>query len=392
MPRSRILILVALLALAALASACSKKAERLVGNEILARGPDGFGTTTREVSPIDRDTYLATGTTDRGTTLLAGVSGAFEAQTLIKIGTWVLPDTNDVTMVVDSIRLELPFDPKMSIPDFDLELGLAASPWDTTTVAWPGPGMGTVLASANVLDAIGDFALEIGGGSFGLVRSWATNPASLNGFVIRRASLSGVAAFRAGAGRIRIVYHNGTSTRLIADTPFQTDLFIHSPLTPAPSGADTTLILGGLYQPVVAFHAPIDSFTPGFSINEARIVFRVRSDSPTFPDSILVTVEARRIQNPWTEGTADTTGLGVSTTILDRVVGYQVRDVSDTLLIVPLPAALVRDWSSGALANEGIVLRIGESYRAPEIWLYSRESSQPPEFRISTTSPPPGRF
>ena len=82
----------------------------------------------------------------------------------------------------------------------------------------------------------------------------------------------------------------------------------------------------------------------------------------------------------------------MSTTILDRVVGYQVRDVSDTLLIVPLPAALVRDWSSGFLANEGIVLRIGESFRAPEIWLYSRESSKPPEFRISTTSPPPGRF
>jgi len=391
-PRSRILNLGLALALTVLAPACSKKAEKLVGNEIVARGTDGLGTTAREVSPVDRDTYLATGTTDRGTTLLAGVSGTFEAQALIKIGTWVLPDPNDLTVVVDSIRLELPFDGKMSIPDIDLELRLAASPWDTTTVAWPGPGLGTALASANAVDAIGDFALEIGGGSFGLVQSWATDPTSLNGFVVRIASGVGVAAFRAGTGRIRIVYHSATSTRSVADTPFQTDLFIHSPLTPAPTGADTTLILGGLYAPVVAFHAPIDSFTPGFSINEARIVFRVRGDSPTFPDSILVNVEARRVQNSWTEGTADTAGLGVSTTILDRVVGYQVRDVSDTLLIVPLPAALVRDWSSGVLANEGIVLRIGESFRAPEIWLYSRESSKPPEFRISTTSPPPGRF
>ncbi|HKQ18479.1 MAG TPA: hypothetical protein VJW75_01910, partial [Candidatus Eisenbacteria bacterium] len=293
MPRSRILNIGLVLALVALAPACSKKAERLVGNEILARGPDGFGTTAREVSPIDRDTYLATGTTDRGTTLLAGASGTFEAQALIKIGTWVLPDTNDVTVVVDSIRLELPFDGKMSIPDIDLELRLAASPWDTTTVAWPGPGLGTALASANAVDAIGDFALEIGGGSFDLVQSWATNPASLNGFVVRIASGVGVAAFRAGTGRIRIVYHSATSTRSTADTPFQADLFIHSPLTPAPTGADTTLILGGLYAPVVAFHAPIDSFTPGFSINEARIVFRVRGDSPTFPDSIVVNVEAR---------------------------------------------------------------------------------------------------
>jgi hypothetical protein len=122
------------------------------------------------------------------------------------------------------------------------------------------------------------------------------------------------------------------------------------------------------------------------------VVFRVRSDSPTFPDSITVTIEARRIQSSWSEGAVDTAGLNISTVTLDRVVGYQVRDVSDTLLVVPLPASLVRDWSSGVLANDGVVLRINESFRAPEIWLYSRESTRPPEFRISTTSPPPGRF
>jgi hypothetical protein len=122
------------------------------------------------------------------------------------------------------------------------------------------------------------------------------------------------------------------------------------------------------------------------------VVFRVRSDGPTFPDSITVTVEARRIQSSWSESAADTSGLNISGVFVDRVVGYQVRDVSDTLLVVPLPAALVRDWSSGFLANDGVVLRINESFRAPEIWLYSRESSRPPEFRISTTSPPPGRF
>jgi hypothetical protein len=142
----------------------------------------------------------------------------------------------------------------------------------------------------------------------------------------------------------------------------------------------------------VAFHVPVDSFTPGFSLDEARIVFRVRPDSPTFPDSVDVTVEARRIQSSWSESATDTTGLSISTSFLDRVVGYQVRDASDTLLIVPLPAALVRDWSSGVLENNGVVLRIAQSVTAYEIWLYSRESSRPPEFRISTTSPPPGRF
>ena len=391
MPRSRILTLALALALAAVAPACSKKAEQLLGNEVLKRGPGGLGTTVREVSALDRDTFLGTGTTDRGSTLLAGVSGTYEAQILIKVNAWTLPDTNDASVVVDSIRLELPFDGKMSIPDVNLTLYTAASAWDTTSVAWPGPGFGASLATTNTIDKSGNF--DLGPGIFGLVKSWAIDPSTLNGFVIRRTGvLEGIAAFRAGAGRIRIVYHSATSTRSIADTPLGTDLFVHSPISPAPTGTDTTLILGGLYAPVVAFRAPIDSFTPGFSLDEARVVFRVRPDSPQFPDSIFVTVEARRIQNSWTEATADTAGLGISTSFLDRVVGYQVRDASDTLLVVPLPAALVRDWSSGVLANDGIVLRIGDSFRANEIWLYSRESSRPPEFRISTTGPPPGRF
>ena len=391
-PRPRILTLVLALALAAAAPACSKKAEQLVGNEILSRGPDGLGTTVREITPLDRDTYLTTGTTDFGGTLLAGISGGYEAITLLKVASWSLPDTNDASVVVDSVRLEMTLDLKMSIPDMVLELRTAGSVWDTTSVAWPGPSAGSILTSADPLDAVGPFTLDLGGGAFSLVRSWATNPASLNGFVIRRVSGLGVAAFRAGACRFRIVYHSATSTHATVDTAVGTDLFIHSPLVPAATGADTTLILGGFFATAVAFHAPIDSFTPGFSLDEARVVFRVRGDSPTFADSIFVTVEARGVQNPWTEGTADTAGLGISTTFLDRVVSYQVRDASDTLLIVPIPASLVRSWSSGASVNEGVVLRIGDSFRAPEIWLYSRESSKPPEFRISTTSPPPGRF
>jgi len=290
-------------------------------------------------------------------------------------------------------RLELTLDGKMSIPNIlTLELRTAAVAWDTTSVEWPGPGFDTLLASGDPHDAVGAFGLELGSSAITLLRSWAADPASLNGFVIRRVSGTEVAAFKAGACRFRIVYHpTGSSAKSYADTPVTTDLFIHTPLAPTATGADTTLILGGLYAPVVAFHAPIDSFTPGFSLDEARVVFRVRSDGPTFPDSVVVTVEARRIQNSWAEGAADTSGLGIATTFLDRVVGYQVRDVSDTLLIVPIPTAIVRDWSSGAV-NEGIVLRIGEAYRGKEIWLYSRESSKPPEFRISTTSPPPGRF
>jgi hypothetical protein len=393
-PISRTLTVALALALAATAPACSKKAERLVGNEILARGPGGLGDTAREASPLDRDTYLMISTADRSTALLAGILAPYEAQILLKVGAWSLPDTNDLTVVIDSVRLELTLDGEMSIPNIlTLELRTAAAAWDTTTVEWPGPGFGTLLASGDPHDAVGAFKLELGSGAYPLVRSWATDPASLNGFVIRRVSGTEVAAFKAGACRFRIVYHHtGSSAQSFADTPVTTDLFIHTPLAPTATGADTTLILGGLYAPVVAFRAPMDSFTPGFSLDEARVVFRVRSDSPTFPDSVVVTVEARRIQNSWTEGAADTAGLGIATTFLDRVVGYQVRDASDTLLIVPIPTATVRDWSSGALANEGIVLRIGEAYRGKEIWLYSRESSKPPEFRISTTSPPPGRF
>ena len=389
-PRSRTLTLALALVLAATAPACSKKAENLVGNEILARGPAGLGDTARETSPLDRDTYLATGTTDRGSTLLAGVSGAYEAQILLKVSAWSLPDTSDLTVVVDSIQLELPFDGDMSIPDVTLELRTTSAAWDTLSVAWPGPGPGSFLATANAVgDLAGDFTLNLGAGAFGLVKSWAIDPASVSGFMLRRDAGAGVAAFRAGAARFRVFYPSSTSTSATAETQVTSDLFIHTPLAPAPTGSDTTLILGGLQAPVVALRVPIGTFTPGFSIDEARVVFRVRSDNPTV-DS--VNVEARRITSPWVESAADTTGLNVQTTFLGRVVGYKVNGASDTLLVVPIPASLVRDWSSGAAPNEGIVLRIGDSFRDGEIWLYSRESSKPPEFWISTTSPPPGRF
>jgi hypothetical protein len=392
---TRFLTLGLLLALAGLPAGCSEKAEQLVGNERLIRGPGGLGTTARDTAPLDRDTYVSQGTANLGTTLLAGQQGTYEARALLTVGTWVLPDTTDPSLAIQSIALTLSFDGSLPIPDAPLQLWTASVAWDSTSVAWPGPTLGVSIATANPNDAIGSYQLEIGASSFGTVKFWAQNPSALPGLVIRAGSSQGIAGFKAGSGRIRIRYAHdvsGTATTDSVDTPIASDLFIHAPLAAAPTGTDTTLVLGGLFETALPFRAPVDSFASGFSINEARILFRVAPGSPPFADSVTVNVDARRVRNPWSEGITDTTGLNAETSAVSVVRAYQVRTASDTLLVVPVPQALLREWSAASSSNEGLLLRITESFRFPEIHLLSRESSRAPELRVSTTSPPPGRF
>lgn len=385
--------------LAGLLSGCAQRAERLVGNERLIRGAGGLGTTLRSIGPLDRDTFVPADSADRGATLIVGLKGAYEARTLMTVGHWVLPDTNDTSVSIDSVFLDLQFDGHLDVPTVTLQLWSAAAAYDSMNVAWPGPALDSPLGAADPSDAstqIGTFKIGIGNAAnYAFFRAWARDSTLVPALVLRSLS-EGLAGFRAGTGRIRIAYHHlvsGVSKPDTTNTPLASDLYVHSPLAPAPTGADTTLVFGGLYGPGLALHFPVGAFEQGFSINEARVVLRI--DVPSmqlFGSHDSVNVEIRRIGDPWSEGVTDARSLGVDAVALGFVRNFRVAAPVDSLLIVPVPTSLVRDWSANPANDNGILLRIGESFRWPELHVFSRESSRPPELWVSTTSPPPGRF
>jgi len=209
---TRIRPLHALLILAALLAGCSERAARISGNERLIRGDDGLGTTGRRDTLVDRDTFVPpAGTTIRGTTLLVGQRGLYEARSLFRVRTWNLPDT---TATVDSVRFEIEFDPDVAS---DLPPGLtpyslstAGAPWDTSTVAWPGPPLGTFLGSAP--DAAGPFTIDLDPSAIALLRSWASD-STFPGFVLSMDTGQGVRGFKAGTGRFEVVYHQAVGGR-----------------------------------------------------------------------------------------------------------------------------------------------------------------------------------
>ncbi|MGE5174830.1 MAG: hypothetical protein ACM3JJ_00530 [Hyphomicrobiales bacterium] len=395
----RILTLTVLLALVAALAGCSQRVERIVGAERLLRGPGGLGTTMRAYGPLDRDTYVNADTAELGTTLIAGLTGTYEARTLLRVGTWVLPDTNDTSVSIDSVFFDLPFDGNLDVPSLNLQLWSATASFDSTNAAWPGPALGGLLGAADPsgLDQVYSYRVGLGNASnFGFFKAWAADSALVPAMVLRALNPGGIVGFRAGTGRIRIAYHHdvsGVSTPDTVNTPIAEDLFVHSPLNPTPTGSDPILRLGGLYETGLALHFPVGSFAEGFSINEARVVLRIDTGSMTlFGARDSVNVEIRRIGADWAEGVQAGRDLVADPVNLGLVANFRVATPNDSLLILPVPTSLVRDWSMTPANNHGILVRIEQSYRWPEIHVFSRESSRPPELWVSTTSPPPGRF
>lgn len=148
--RFRLATLVAAFFALILASGCSNRVERLVGNQRLIRGPGSLGTTTLENSTPDRDTYVTPGTANYGTTLLVGKSPTFEARSFFRFLKFNLPDTLISGFSPDSVVFILPQNPvlRSPLPDINVELGGTTQALvDSGGIAWPGPPITLPLAS-----------------------------------------------------------------------------------------------------------------------------------------------------------------------------------------------------------------------------------------------------
>jgi len=170
------------------------------------------------------------------------------------------------------------------------------------------------------------------------------------------------------------------------------DVYLHPPLTPAPTGSDTALVLGGPFESSIAIRAPVPTVAPGASINDLRIVFGVIDSIPGYvlgSDStatVPFVIEIYQVTGAWPEGATDRSQIPTGTSPVALVV--RTFPVGDTLSI-PLPSVLARGWST---LNEGVVLSIRSANVKPGLRLGSRESAVLPLMRTGTTTAPPGRF
>jgi hypothetical protein len=385
-----------LLVLAVSLVGCAEKAARVLGNERLARGVEGLGTTARGDTLVDRDTYAnPSATAIRGATLLIGRETGYEARSLFRVLTWNLPDTSIHPNQIIRTTFQIEFDPSVNedlpISGTPVELHQGGASWDTTTVEWPGPPLGLLLASG--ADDVAPFSLDLQQSGFDSLRSWSQHP-DTTGFVLNLGgSGNGVRGFQAGTGVFRVVYTHivsGFPKTDSLDTRLATDLTIHTPLTP-PLGVETTLLLGGLFRAEALFHAPVPVPPKGFSINGASIVAYI--ESPAFPTDEEVEIRAYRVLRDWDESpvSADAAGDSLGSLAIAILPHYRVRSAGDSITI-PIPILLAREWSTNPSSNDGILVRVTDSAKAPEIRLFSRESGAPPVLRLSTTTPPPGRF
>lgn len=382
---------------------CSNKAATITGNERLARGSAGLGTTVVQAPPVDRDTYLTPGTANYGSTILVGRSATFEARAFFKFLSFSIPDTTLPGFVPGDVLFELEQNQLRQTPlSVQLDFGITdAALADSGVISWPGPGLGTSLGSI-AYDFTGPLLLSLGPGSFFQFKQWAITPLSVPGFILRAPIAQGVAGFKANRARFRVPYtwnRAGTTVSDTINTVLPLDFYLHPPLTPAATGADTTLLLGGGFESSIAVRAPVPSIPPGASVNELRLVFPVvdslqgvdgSSLYKSTDSTVAITLYVRQITGAWPEGATDASQ--ITTAVLPVRILLSVAVGPGDSLSIALPTSLARGWSEIPASNQGVLISVLSAEINPGIVLGSRESSRPPILRVSTTSPPPGRF
>jgi len=376
---------------------CSRKAEKLVGADRLIRGPEGLGTTTRVIRTPDRDTYVENGTAVFDSMLVVGQSAGFEARTFLSIGTVNLPDTTLPGFVPQTISLEfkrnltLGFDPT-TVNAFQTTV------WDTTAISWPGTPAGALLGSAADDRVLATFSLPLNSASFPQIVEWKVNPLVTPPRIELQTGGQPLAAYVAGSVKLRIRYSHTVSSAAVldsVDSPVTQDFYLHSPLAPAPSGADSALVWGGLYQTELAMHFPLDSIPSSVSVNEATLVLRLLSNSAV-PDTadVAARVFVKAIRSSWSEGVGEQSGIpGVDSTAFASGSLIALYSSSSNSIAIRLPGSLMRAWVATPSTNGGLLVRLDDHRNLTKQFLIgSRESSRPAQLHVSYTELPPGRF
>lgn len=397
---------------------CSNKVDRIVGNERLIRGPGGLGTTDSVVSFMTRDTYVTPSTANFGPALLLGQAGSFEARPLLSVSSWTLPDTMLQGFTPVAVELVLPQRRILGVSgSISADLWLTNVPWDSS-VTWPGPALRANLGSTTY-DFIGDFRVDLGPSGWNLIRWWKTNPSNAPGFGVVPSSSGIVGSFQAGSALFRVIYKrdgtaptDSTVETEYTDTPVSLKGYIHTPLSPPQTGTETAMIFGGVHEGALALRAPVPPIADGSSVNELRLVLPVTGTTPAgngaaMPDTTFLRLDIFRIRASWAEGVADQATLTVDANPVSSLSLPAFYVAQDTALSIPLPRALTREWGADSTSNEGILIKIRDvtvrpdpllprlaqtPAESPSFLIGSRESSRPPVLRISTTTPPPGRF
>ncbi|HET9251363.1 MAG TPA: hypothetical protein VFP58_04530 [Candidatus Eisenbacteria bacterium] len=386
-----------------LLTGCSKDVDRIVSNERFLRGQEEVGATNRSVLDADRDTYVGVGQRNFGKTLLVGVEGGYQAESYLRVLNWSLP--TDTTAVYDSVYFSIPNDPTFIRGNgtFTIELADSAG--------------GSAIPTFSVTYDRGTLRIDLTESVIDSMRSWEARrilglptPA----FVLRAPFGGGVAGFQAGAGTFNVKYHPSAAptTFVTVSSRATFDSYTRTPLAPAPTGAETALLLGGRYETMVALRAAVPPIPAGYSLNEAAWVLHLNGVEDALEDNGFATgrtyldVDVYRVGASWAESATDTAGLSAGTAI-PALRFFKVDPATDTTLVVPIPLAWMRGWAADSTTNQGILVSFTQWRELPTasteyilvgadissaIRIRSRESGAAPQLRVSWTSPPPARF
>src|SRR6185295_6714280 len=172
-----------------------------------------------------------------------------------------------------------------------------------------------------------------------------------------------LAAYQAGTVKLRIRYTHtvGAGAPLDSvDSPVTQDFYLHSPLSPAPSGADTALVWGGLFQSELAMHFLVDSIPAGVSVDEATLVLHFLAPSAV-PDTADVTarVEIRGAHSAWSEGVTERSGIPtVDSTAVTSGNLILLYAPTESRLAIRLPGSLMRAWAATPSTNGGVIVTL----------------------------------
>jgi hypothetical protein len=392
-------LLAFVLAAAVLAgSGCSNQQDRVFSNRRLLRGDGGLGTTTTLTLTPDRDTYAGTEVSIKNAPLLVGTDGPLQAYSFFTSSIWLLPPATLPQDSIVGIEVVVGVDSLSDRPILSSLVAMSENggTYDSSKV-WGDPAggqPGLSIAQADVNDP-GPLKFVLPPSKYPDIQRWAARPDSFQGLAFVGISGNALLLLDANAAFMRVIYLNRTTVAHdhpdTTNTPLRRHYAIRSPISPAATGADSALVLGGNYDAALLVRFPPLSVPEGATVNEATIRLRLDPATQSFATGDAVEIVALGIKSDWAESITDRDALTLDLTTLGIRSKVTVSP-GDSVVTVALPPRIIREWSASTATNNGVLIQLRNPYYTPPILVRSRESSLPIELRVSYTGPPPPRF